>query len=175
MLISAISWLLTPQLASAIVYSFIDGAAGDQSGHKLSGFVTFNTPCGTSCTGDNITDFSFVVAGSLNYSHAYTDPSDIFVVNGLGHLNVSPTSIALNKNVTGQLALGNASTGGYPYVQWVGGVNNVYRSVAPDLTWTWYTNATSSIIATAVPEPTTLTLFLAALLAQCARRLARSL
>jgi hypothetical protein len=156
--------------AGEITYQLIDGAAGDQNGHSLSGFITFDTPCGTTCTASNITDFSFSVAGIYNYGYSYSSPTDVTVVNGLGHINVLETKIDLNSSVIGQLAIGKSSTG---YVQWVGGDNHIYRSLDPDTVWVWFTNSRSSTIAIATPEPSTLPMGLALVLALsgfCRRR-----
>lgn len=151
---------VSPRPAYAeIIYKLIDGAAGDQSGHTLSGFIEFDSPCGTTCTAANVTDFSFSVSGVYNYDYSYSIPSDVIVVNGLGHLNVSATSIMLNSSSLGQLAIGD-SVSRFPYVQWVGGTNHIYRSLNPDAVWVSFTNSQSSIIATAIPEPSVFNLVL---------------
>lgn len=146
-----------PRAACAdIVYQLIDGAAGNQDGHRLSGFMRFDSPCGTSCTAANLTDFSFEVAGRLNYAGSYLRPADVVVVNGMGHLNVTAQSITLNASSLGQLAIGDGV--GLQYVQWVGGTNYIYRSLDPNRATAWFSNSVSSTIAVAVPEPASLVL-----------------
>lgn len=152
---AALGCLLMPQLATAAIkYSFIDGAAGDQNGHTLSGFVVFDSACGTACTAGNVTDFSVKVSGQLNYSFAYTAPNNVVVVNGMQHINVKPTAIDLDSSVLGQFVLGTSGPEG-PFVEWTGGVNNFYYSLAPDNSSAWFVNSHSATIANAVPEPAT--------------------
>lgn len=145
--------LITSRFASAnTVYQLIDGAAGNQDVNHLAGYITFSMPCGTSCTAADIVDFSFSVSGAFNYGYSYASPADVTVLEGLSHLNVTPTSIYLDSSVSGDLALGGAG-GGPQFVRWTGTPNNFYYSVRSDNAFAWFHNSRSATIAVATPEP----------------------
>jgi hypothetical protein len=144
---------------SEIVYDLVDGAAGSQNGRTLSGTITFDTACGTSCTAANITDFSFTVTGGGDdYTYSRTEPIDVIVTNG-SMLNALSDRLDFTFGTTdAELSLLEYSSGFIPQVRWISGGRNLYIAYPPTGPSVWETtppNGTVTIGTAMVPEPST--------------------
>jgi len=164
------SLLLATSSEAAITYSFVDGAAGDQAGHTLSGTITFDSACGTSCTADDVDSFTVSWTGPNPASISGTGPGDVYINNPHGFLDVSPTGISVDYSPSAQedrvrLTLGDVGVG--TQIGWSWAMEPItsddyvptlfYSAGGPGATghaWSDFTFFPGPVsIATVVPEP----------------------
>ena len=159
-----LSALFSPTASADVTYAFIDGAAGDQNGHTLSGTVTFDSICGTSCSSSNVTDFSFTVSGTSNLSYSYQSPSWDVIINGSG-LNVMADGIYFDLSAVSYAEFRlRDGVGGGPYLLWQAGGGSPSRYAAEvystdEEAWDNYSPNPGVVKrASIVPEPSSLAL-----------------
>lgn len=68
--------------AALITYQLIDGAAGDQAGHTISGTITMDPICGAACVLGDIDSWEYTVTGPMG---TFIGSSDI-----IGELSLNP-------------------------------------------------------------------------------------
>jgi len=153
---------------AAITYRLVDGAAGDQNGHTLSGTITFDSACRTLCTAADVDSFSVAWTGPTPASFSGAGPADVgllmndvlFDVSLFGISYDSPGLIGLftkDRFVLGDQGQGTARRS--PRIEWTFfdaqiGVSR-YSGIAPGNVQAWSVAPTTGrvMIATVVPEP----------------------
>jgi hypothetical protein len=164
-LIAVIAYCCHVSTAYAIRYELIDGAGGEQGGHTLSGFIEFDSICGTLCTAANITDFAFSVSGPSNYSYSYQSAADVDLSQAF--VNAGPMSLTVDYHRPGRLALMNVPGSG-PLLEWASALNPNYLSTGPNLSGGWQSGPYPpfvAVIGTVIPEPSAAILMLMATMA----------
>ena len=158
---------------AGLSYRFVDGAAGDQNGHTIEGFIEFDEACGRSCTIDNLVGFELNVSGSSSFSYTSENTSASFVNNG--QINVSPTAVSIEFSDTADS--GSRLTIGSPLgVEWYSGATTYppyYLAEAPTGLTVWDdfpADFGTHTIAIRVPEPGAALLCLAAVLGSIVSR-----
>jgi hypothetical protein len=173
--------------AHAIRYELIDGAAGDQDGHTLTGFIEFDRPSGFDSTAANIIDFSFSVTGPSEYSYSYEGPEDVELTQRFDtqFLHAGPQYLTLDFSKVGRFVLRDAEDN-RPVLRWQAN----FVIIHPDFTtyasyedpnqfaWTSIPSKVPIIIGVVVPEPAALMLGLTAVvlgyLRACVQTVSRS-
>lgn len=157
LIVATFALLIVPGgLRADIVFTFIDGAAGDQNGHTLSGTVTVDSACGTACTSDNFKDFTFTVSGPTSYSYSFQPSNSDVLINGPAALNVTSAGIFYDFDfgTYSEFTLRDGNNY-YPLLTWQTNTD-IYVSRPADGTSTWQdlTPVSGVVqIAAAVPEP----------------------
>ena len=127
---SSIIMIATEQIQAEIIYSLIDGAAGSQGGHTVSGTVTFDTVCGASCTSANVEDFTFSITGPKIYSYSRSAANDV-LINGAA-LNAAADGLFYNFDSPSYTELTLRNSSAYaPVLTWQTN-STAYLSYAPD-------------------------------------------
>ena len=148
------------------VYQLIDGAAGGQNGNTLTGTITFDSACGTSCSAQNIVDFSISWSGSDPASLSANNSSEVVFSNVDSLINVTSSGITIDYGGTptglNNLTLRDNEASNQPAIGWGNqlthaGPFRVYRGVNSTGLFSWDDTRSGRgpvMIATAVPEPT---------------------
>jgi hypothetical protein len=141
-----------PVSAELITYRFVDGAAGDQAEHTLTGTITMDPSCGSTCGLDSIDSWEYTVMGPLGTRSVSSIPTGEILLNAEGVFTATPSALTFNyaAAVTGATVLD---------------LNGLVWDIDPqgssyhhheDSTIWWNSTPTSGniTIATAIPEPT---------------------
>ena len=141
-----------PASAELITYRLVDGAAGDQAEHTLTGTITMDPSCGSTCALDSIDSWEYTVTGPLGTRSVSSIPTGEILLNPEGVFTATPSALTFNygAGVTGETVLD---------------LNGLVWDIDPqgasyhhheDSTFWWNSTPTSGkiTIATAIPEPT---------------------
>ena len=81
-----------------ITYKLIDGAAGDQAGHTISGTITLDPACASACT--SLHSWEYTVSGpTLNRTVMSTGVGEL-MMNPAGLFTATPTELIVNFDPT---------------------------------------------------------------------------
>ncbi len=154
--------------SAAVTYEIVDGAAGGQGDYTLTGTITFDSACGTSCTNADILKYSLAYENGSSGTIAYDQAADGVIASGFfgisgdaSVLNVTATGISFDfaeKAGSNQFVLGNGGSSA-PFLAWRQGTDlteeyalgtslfpaeNAFQNLTP---------SGNPTIFTAVPEP----------------------
>ena len=154
MLIMSIS--CTQAQGELITYKLIDGAAGDQAGHSLSGTITLDPSCASTCT--SLHSWEYTISGPILNRTVSSDDIGEFMQNPNGLFVATPTHLTVKFS---ELASDEGLILDLNGLAW----NTFYIDIDPDFgrpeyfaydgnLGGWDTEPSGTVtIATAVPEP----------------------
>ena len=166
--------LCFPILVSAqslVTYELVDGAAGDQAGHSISGTLTLDPSCGSSCDNFSVQSFAYTVTGPNGTQFVTSDvvPGDLkaLLLNDSGTFVATPTELTFNFDK--QLAGGEQAVFDMAGLAWTKDPpnahvpNGTYYNFGDNGQVWWENHPTGTVtIARVVPEPAANTLVLSA-------------
>lgn len=157
--------------SAAVTYEIVDGAAGGQGDYTLTGTITFNSACGTSCTNADILKYSLAYddnngsSGTIDFDRAGGDTfsGSYGIFGDASVLNVTATGITFDYAPvagTNALQLGHKGSD-EPSVLWrqgtASGAVEQYGLLSPGIPAGQLFNNVgvtgNPTIFTAVPEP----------------------